>query len=172
MKQLARKALSLILALALCMPLAVSALADEITNSSIDSTANTTVTYTVAEGYTVVIPPSVTIPSDAASTTLTVTLKSGAVFPSDKWLYVYLQDSANNFYLKTAAGDAISYSVVKQSGVTVKEGGWICRVAADSLKFLDNEITLTLTLKDSATAPGDYSDTLTFMAALEDASTT
>lgn len=162
------------LLLALCLLLGgTAAMAEDtqITESSQDSTATTMVTYEVTSGYTVVIPSEVSFPADTTETTMTITLKQGARFEADKWLCVYLENSANGFQLKTTDGAAIKYSVKKQSGSMVNAGSWICRNSAEQLIPKDNPITLTLTLTGTAVVPGTYSDTLTFRVALEDSTT-
>lgn len=165
------------LLLALCMLCGAAAMAESTEITESNASASTTVTYEVKGGYTVVIPAAVTIPTGATETKMQITVKKGALLPSDKWLYVYLEGSTNytaedGFRLKAEDGTSfLPYNVYKSSGsaVNMTEGqNWLSRHSAQSLSAFDAEYEITLHLRGTATVPGTYKDTLNFKVALED----
>lgn len=161
-----KKLLSVLLTLSLLC--AGMALAD--TEISTDGgTGSTTVTYTVPEaqtGYTVIIPPSVSIPQGETSATMQISIAEGSTLETGKTLNVKLESSANNFSLKLAGGsDAIGYKVEKDNqavnagdAVLSWKGGEAIPAAAT--------LTMELTESTDGKTAGDYSDTLTFKLTL------
>lgn len=161
-----KKRICLLLALSLLC--AGVALADtEITTDG--GTGSTTVTYTVPEaqtGYTVIIPPSVSIPQGETSATMQISVGADSTLESGKTLSVKLESSANNFSLMLAGGsDAISYKVEKDSQ-TVNAGGEVLSWKGGEAIPAAATLTMALTESTDGKTAGDYSDTLTFKLSL------
>lgn len=161
-----KKRICLLLALSLLC--AGVALADtEITTDG--GTGSTTVTYTVPEaqtGYTVIIPPSVSIPQGETSATMQISVGADSTLESGKTLSVKLESSANNFSLMLAGGsDAISYKVEKDSQ-TVNAGGEVLSWKGGEAIPAAATLTMALTESTGGKTAGEYSDTLTFKLSL------
>ena len=157
-----KKPICLLLALSLLC--AGVALADtEITTDG--GTGSTTVTYTVPEaqtGYTVIIPPSVSIPQGETSATMQISIGTGSTLESGKTLSVKLESSANNFSLKLTGGsDTIGYKVEKDSQA-VNAGGEVLSWTGGQAIPEAATLTMELTESTDGKTAGDYSDTLTF----------
>ena len=140
------------------------ALADtEITTDG--GTGSTTVTYTVPEaqtGYTVIIPPSVSIPQGETSATMQISIGTGSTLESGKTLSVKLESSANGFKLQLAEGsETISYKVEKDSQA-VNAGGEVLSWTGGEVIPAAATLTMALTESTGGKTAGDYSDTLTF----------
>lgn len=157
-----KKVLCLLLTLSLLC--AGVALAD--TSITTDGgTGSTTVTYTVPEaqtGYTVIIPPSVSIPQGETSATMQISIGADSTLESGKTLSVKLESSANNFSLKLAGGsDTIGYKVEKDSQ-TVNAGDAVLSWKGGEVIPAAATLTMELTESTDGKTAGDYSDTLTF----------
>lgn len=157
-----KKRICLLLALGLLC--AGAALAD--TSITTDGgTGSTTVTYTVPEaqtGYTVIIPPSVSIPQGETSVTMQISVGADSTLESGKTLSVKLESSANNFILKLAGGsDTIGYKVEKD-GQAVNAGDAVLSWKGGEAIPAATTLTMELTESTDGKTAGDYSDTLTF----------
>ena len=157
-----KKILCLLLTLSLLC--AGVALADtEITTDG--GTGSTTVTYTIPEaqtGYTVIIPPSVSILQGETSATMQISVGADSTLESGKTLSVKLESSANNFSLKLAGGsETIGYAVKKDSQ-TVNAGDAVLSWKGDEAIPAATTLTMELTESTDGKTAGDYSDTLTF----------
>ncbi len=163
-----KKILCLLLTLSLLC--AGVALADtEITTDG--GTGSTTVTYTIPEaqtGYTVIIPPSVSILQGETSATMQISVGADSTLESGKTLSVKLESSANNFSLKLAGGsDAIAYAVKKDSQ-SVNEGDVVLSWKGGEAIPAAATLTMELTESTDGKTAGDYSDTLTFKLSVAD----
>ena len=161
-----KKVLCLLLTLSLLC--AGVALAD--TQITTDGGAgSTTVTYTVPEpgtGYTVIIPPSVSIPQGETSTTMQISVEAGSTLESGKTLSVKLESSANNFSLKLGGGsDAISYAVKKDNQAVSTGDAVLSWTGGEDIPAAAT-LTMELTESTDDKTAGDYSDTLTFKLSL------
>ena len=161
-----KKPICLLLALSLlCAGVALAG--TEITTDG--GTGSTTVTYTVPEaqtGYTVIIPPSVSIPQGETSATMQISIGTGSTLESGKTLSVKLESSANNFSLKLTGGsDTIGYKVEKDSQA-VNAGGEVLSWTGGEAIPAAATLTMALTESTGGKTAGEYSDTLTFKLSL------
>ena len=164
-----KKILCLLLTLSLLC--AGVALADtEITTDG--GTGSTTVTYTIPEaqtGYTVIIPPSVSILQGETSATMQISVGADSTLESGKTLSVKLESSANNFSLKLAGGsDAIAYAVKKDSQAVNASDAVLSWTGGEAIPAAAT-LTMGLTESTDGKTAGDYSDTLTFKLSLSTA---
>ena len=162
-----KKILTLALAAAMLSATGITAFAAPVTADSDPKTGGTTVNYAVDPVYTVVIPESVTL-SETDAVTGTIKIygadeNSNVVIPSNQKVNVALTNSENDFNVKNAEGDTISYTVNDKNAVadltTVAE--------CDAGEKKDTEVTFKKT--GDMVYSGTYSDTLTFTVSVTDA---
>lgn len=125
--------------------------------------ASTTITYTVPETYTVIIPESATISLNAGdiddgSGTIIVSAQDVLLY-EDETLSVSVTASQNysgGFRLKTGTHTYLSYTIAGESNVALNTPFFSINAGTTS-----GSVTLTLT-PSTATVAGTYTDTLTF----------
>lgn len=152
------------MALALCLPCGMTALADNTTinQDSTSKTADTTVSYTIAENetYTVTIPSSVTLTgSDNLSGMISIGLKTEKFNVPGKTIAVKLTSAENDF--KLVNGEKKIPYTLKAAGVEYKADDtvleWTYGNATDQTKAL-----VVSAIVSSNLPAGEYTDTLTF----------
>ena len=160
-----RKLLSFILVL--CMILSVgSAFAAEITPDT-ESSATTTVTYGVTDGYIITVPESVVVgePGVLNVTATNVMLSTstalhvyidGESFENNMW---HLTDVSNN-------NNKLSYAI-SDGAYTIHPGNVVLRVESGEAAHTSASATLYLQLTEEVKVAGTYNDVLTFTAAVE-----
>ena len=158
-----KKLFALLLAITMMATLSVTAFAADYDTTG-DKGMN--VTYSVNPGYTVTIPPTVTIDEDGATAEI-----SAADVVVNKGQYVSVTLAAeNNFTVSTAEGATLTYTVTA-NGENVAAGDELLAVnPADSAA---GTATVTFDIDESAIKyAGTYTGTATFTIAVKDAPVT
>ena len=154
-----KKIFALILTIAMMATLSVTAFAAEY-----DTTGDKgmDVTYSVEPGYTVTIPPTVTIGTSGTSAEI-----SAADVVVEKGQYVSVTLAAdNNFTVTSGEGATLTYTVTK-GGQPVAAGGEILAVNPASADNGSTEITFAI--NDEIQYAGTYTGSATFTIAVKDA---
>ena len=154
-----KKLFALILAIALMATLSVTAFAADYDTEG-DKGMN--VTYSVNPGYTVTIPPTVTIGTSGTSAEI-----SAADVVVEKGQYVSVTLAENNdFTVKTAEGAELTYTVTA-NGENVAAGGEILTVNPKDGKT--GTATITFDIDETAIQyAGTYTGSATFTIAVKD----
>lgn len=164
-----KKVLSMILAVMLVVSMIPAAYATEI---GVDGaqTANTTVTYGLAEGYTVIIPDAIAIGSNGTGTG---TLKaSNVVIDSSETLNIKIsgQDYVDAWELidKADATNKLTYNIGKTAGASDVANNAIVLSCASGEHWNDEmAVTLYFKIAGDLTKSGAYEDTLTFTVSID-----
>lgn len=146
--------------------------ASNATGTSSNSTeCETTVKYTVTEGYTWQVPATITFEKDAGvqkTRTQTDDVKvTQNVIAEGKTLKIKIA-TGEDFMIKTGTNTQLFYTV-KKSGEedALKEGGEVLAVSAGTNASTQN-LTYTLnTSKSEAEIAGNYEGTLNYVASIE-----
>ena len=118
-----KKLIALTLALALCLGLGVTALAEDTTLTQDSASGSTEINYSVTNGATggdtaswvVTIPATVTVPTDVSTGAgLTVAITQ-LYMPTNQALHVTIT-SANSYCLTTESGSSVAYYIYKNYG--------------------------------------------------------
>ena len=153
-----KKLFALLLAITMMATLSVTAFAADYDTEG-DKGMN--VTYSVNPGYTVTIPPTVTIGTSGTSAEI-----SAADVVVEKGEYVSVTLAAdNNFTVKTAEGAELTYTVTKD-GQPVAAGGEILAVNPASAAGGSANITFAINEADVKYA-GTYTGSATFTIAVK-----
>ncbi len=154
-----KKLFALLLAITMMATLSVTAFAADYDT---EGDKGMDVTYTVNPGYTVTIPPTVTIGTDGTSTTVSA---EGVVVNKGQYVSVTLAEN-NNFTVKTAEGAELPYTVTA-NGENVAAGGEI--LAVNPADDKTGTATITFDIDESAIQyAGTYTGTATFTIAVKD----
>ena len=153
-----KKLFALILAIAMMATLSVTAFAADYDT---EGDKGMDVTYSVAPGYTVTIPPTVTIGTSGTSAEI-----SAADVVVEKGQYVSVTLAAdNNFTVKTAEGAELAYTVTA-NGENIAAGGEILAVNPTDGKT--GTATITFDIDESAIQyAGTYTGSATFAIAVK-----
>ena len=155
-----KKLFALLLAITMMATLSVTAFA-----ADYDTTGDKgmTITYSVEPGYTVTIPPTVTIGTSGTSAEI-----SAADVVVEKGQYVSVTLAENNdFTVKTAEGAELAYTVTA-NGENIAAGGEILAVNPKDGK--SGTATITFDIDESAIQyAGTYTGTITFIIAVNTA---
>lgn len=156
--------------LTMCMLFATVALADSnnqtITDASTDNTATTTLSVTLSESYTVVIPSELTITPGTVNTDLTVTVTSLRLAP----------DTATTHRVLRVAVDTENSATALTSENTDATIPFVISLSNSNIKHLDfdnNQLTrnfiIAINENDWKAAPAtSYNATLKFIISLTD----
>lgn len=162
-----KKLVTLLLTAALAITAATTAFADDAPATAQikpgASSKQIDVTYTVNPSYTVTIPATVTLNTDAPSTATVEA--TGVTIPKNQKLKVTL-NSDKAFYVKTDEGAELKYNVTKgnnsTTGTTVDNtNNTVLEVTSGS-----GSTELTFTLTGNVVYSGAYKDTVTFTVGL------
>ncbi len=126
----------------------------------------TTVNYTVDEGYTWTVPAEVTFEKNATTDTQTPSDKvtvSNNVIPAGKSTQIAL-GSSNTFTVVSGAATR-SFTVGKDASSTLKAGDPVLTVASGTASS-EQPLTFNLLAPAGALQAGTYAGTVTFTAAL------
>ena len=153
-----KKLLALILAIAMMATLSVTTFAADYDTEG-DKGMN--VTYSVNPGYTVTIPPTVTIGTSGTSAEISA---ADVVVEKGQYVSVTLAEN-NNFTVKTAEGAELTYTVTKD-GQPVAAGGEILAVNPTDGKIGSASVTFDI---DEAAIQyaGTYTGSATFTIAVK-----
>ena len=153
-----KKLLALILAVALMVTLSVTAFAAEY-----DTTGDKgmDVTYSVEPGYTVTIPPTVTIGTSGTSAEISA---ADVVVEKGQYVSVTLAEN-NNFTVKTDEGAELTYTVTA-NGENIAAGGEV--LAVNPADGKTGTATITFDIDESAIQyAGTYTGSATFTIAVK-----
>ena len=171
MKKYACKVLAAAMAVSMMVP-GVSALAAEnatVTNTTQPSNCETSVSYTVSEGYTWQVPATVTFEADAGvSKTRTANGEvkvTKNVIGEGKTLKIKIA-SDEDFQIKTGSSTILTYTV-KKNDTELAKGGEILSVAAGTDKDTQNLVYTLSTSTGVAEVAGTYTGTLNYVATVE-----
>lgn len=144
-----------------------------ITQGSASQSAHTTVSHTVEEGYTVVIPSSLSFAEGQTTASAEIVIQKGGRIPAGKTLSVTLTGSANDFRLVNAADSsvALAYAVNGMaSNAELSAKGPVASISAMDLAAAaqDARSTLFFEITGEMNAAGSFSDTLTFTVTIAD----
>ena len=154
-----KKLFALLLAITMMATLSVTAFA-----ADYDTTGDKgmDVTYSVEPGYTVTIPPTVTIGTSGTSAEISA---ADVVVEKGQYVSVTLAEN-NNFTVKTTEGAELTYTVTS-NGEAVAAGGEILAVNPNDGKT--GTATITFDIDESAIKyAGTYTGTATFTIAVKD----
>ena len=152
-----KKILAIAMAIVMMMAIAVPAFAGEITNApgSGESTVKTDTTAVGAGTFTVTYPAEMVVAWNATSTAFTYDIDTQLLV--GKVLTVTVADKADGFIMKNGTRE-LPYALTGDVTATAEE-------VTDVTKTINVEIT---TDNWTAVAIGDYSDIVTFSAAISD----
>lgn len=165
-----KKALSILLALALCGAMSTTAFAAEIDQDSDPKTGNTQVIFNVDPTYTITIPATITLAKTDADSTVkyvgngTLKANEGLRLLEDEKIEVRLTDCDYQLDTSATATYKLPYTVKAGTADITADSN---RVATFTTEENATEQTseLTFTAGDPKYA-GDYSDTVTFTIAV------
>ena len=148
---------SLVLSLFVSTLLITPVFASEMIQQS-DKTSN--ITAEVGESYTWSVPSSVAFEETTANSSVDIIVTvNSAVLEEDHSVYVTFMGSLNGFKLNSLVGNnSVSYTL-KNGLNSVSEYDTIIETST-----APTSQTLTATLSESISVPGEYSDTLSFNA--------
>lgn len=169
-----KKLLSTILALTLCLAMAVPAFAAEINQDSDSKSGDTPVSLTVTPTYTMKIPETIQLEQKTTNGTVTyeqdatITASAGVRLLAGKQIQVTMAPSGSDtsFTLGTIEGATLDYTVTVGSSTAAITSG------AEVARFGTSTTEQTSTLHFAAPNPryaGAYSDTVTFTLSIVDA---
>lgn len=165
-----KKALSILLALALCGAMSTTAFAAEINPESDPKTGNTQVTFNVDPTYTITIPATITLAKTDVDDTVkyigsgTLKANAGLRLLEDEKIEVRL--TTCDYQLDTAATAAykLPYTVKAGTADITADSNLVATFTTEN-NATDQESLLTFTAGDPTYA-GDYRDTVTFTIAV------
>lgn len=181
-----KKLLACILCLSMMLGAAALAAETELNRDVLEGTTHVSLTVDPdANSFVVVIPASVTIDEETQEGSFDVTLKSGWKLVSSNGLRVRIKEFANSsnsssFVLKNSDGSTGSYSLSAKAAGSSSwmslcrssgslASGWANYTTYDLIDVekgdsteSDQTATLKLRVPTLPTAPGEYTDTITF----------